>query len=79
MLITAFVLTLVGLLRRRLRGRTGQSAAPTAWRPAVRRAVGAARRAGIRVVREPLPALSAAVGVLALAVVGTQVVCGGTV
>ncbi|MFI8974093.1 hypothetical protein ACIGO9_14490 [Nocardia asteroides] len=79
MLITALVLALVGVIRGRLRGRTGQSAASRRPGSPVRRAVGALRRAGVRVLREPLPALSAAIGVLGLAVVGTHLVCGGAV
>ncbi|MFI5498165.1 hypothetical protein ACIA5E_03805 [Nocardia asteroides] len=79
MLITALVLALVGVIRGRLRGRTGKSAVSSRPERPVRRAAGALRRAGVRVLREPLPALSAAIGVLSLAVVGTHLVCGGAV
>ncbi len=80
MLITALVLTLVGLVRKRLRGAGGVEAGE---RPALRvqlaRVGEAVRRSAIRWVREPVPALSAAVAVLGLVVVGTHLACSGQV
>ncbi|MFD5178297.1 hypothetical protein ACFWM1_21000 [Nocardia sp. NPDC058379] len=81
MLITALVLTLVGVLRRSLRGRAPDEARSTERMPVrqrVERVASATRRAATRVVREPLPALSAAVAGLGLAVVGTHLACSGT-
>ncbi|MGY0499689.1 hypothetical protein ACWZHB_14490 [Nocardia sp. FBN12] len=80
MLITALVLTLIGVVRRKLRG---TAAAETTGRavPGLRleRFSDAVRRAATRLIREPLPALSAAVAVLGLAVVGTHLACSGQV
>ncbi|MEV0336202.1 hypothetical protein [Nocardia sp. NPDC050717] len=78
MLITALVLALIGVLRRGLGRRDG--AAPRAPRePRLRKAVTATRRGAIRLVREPVPVLSAAVAVFGLAVVGTHLLCAGSV
>ncbi|UGT56044.1 hypothetical protein [Nocardia asteroides] len=85
MLITALVLALAGLLRR-VRGRREAVAAPGVPRQrravaALRRqgrAVAAARRGAIRLVREPVPALSAAVTAFGLAIVGTHLLCAGS-
>lgn len=81
MLITALVLTLVGVVRRSLRGRRADDAETTErvlLSQRVERAVAATRRAATRVVREPLPALSVAVAALGLALVGTHLACAGS-
>ncbi|MFI1236077.1 hypothetical protein [Nocardia salmonicida] len=80
MLITALLLTLVGVVRRKLRG---QAAAQSTGGPALgvrlERVGDAIRRGATRLVREPAPALSVAVAVLGLAVVGTHLACAGQV
>jgi hypothetical protein len=80
MLITALALTLLGVVRRKFRGRADNE---TAARPAlgnrIERAGIAVRRGATRLVREPAPALSAAVTVLGLVVVGTHLACSGQV
>lgn len=75
MLITALVLALVGLLRRGARGESGD---PVQVGRRLDRLTAALRRAGERLIREPVPALSAVVAVLGLAVVGTHLACAGT-
>ncbi len=75
MLITALVLALVGLLRRGARGKPGD---PVPVGRRLDRLTAALRRAGERLIREPVPALSAVVAVLGLAVVGTHLACAGT-
>ncbi|MFC8381975.1 hypothetical protein [Nocardia sp. NPDC057272] len=80
MLITALVLALLGVVRRKLRGRADNE---TTGRPALGTRLGragvAVRRGATRLVREPAPALSAAVALLGLVVVGTHLACSGQV
>ncbi|MEU4647161.1 hypothetical protein [Nocardia fluminea] len=80
MVITALILTLLGAVRRRRRGRADTG---TAGRPALgsrlERAGVAVRRGATRLVRESAPALSAAVAALGLVVVGTHLACSGLV
>ncbi|PWV70368.1 hypothetical protein DFR69_11381 [Nocardia neocaledoniensis] len=75
MLITALVLALAGFLRRGRGRRADTATAPRA--PRVGRVVAAVRRGAVRLVREPMPALSAAVAVFGLAIVGTHLLCAG--
>ncbi|MEV0546193.1 hypothetical protein [Nocardia salmonicida] len=80
MLITALLLTLVGVVRRKLRGRAdAQSTRGSALWVRLERVGDAIRRGATRLVREPAPALSVAVAVLGLAVVGTHLACSGQV
>ncbi|MFD8101501.1 hypothetical protein ACFV24_18335 [Nocardia fluminea] len=80
MLITALVLTLLGVVRRKRRGRAdSETTGRAGLRSRLERAGGAVRRGATRLVREPAPALSAAVAVLGLVVVGTQLACSGQV
>lgn len=80
MLITALVLTLIGVVRRKLRGTGGAEATGrSVSRLQFERFGEAVRRGATRLIREPLPVLSAAVAVLGLAVVGTHLVCSGQV
>ncbi|MEV0075441.1 hypothetical protein AB0H58_03425 [Nocardia neocaledoniensis] len=76
MLITALVLALAGFLRRGRGRRAGAATAPRA--PRVGRAAATMRRVAVRLVREPLPALSAGVAVFGLAIVGTHLLCAGS-
>ncbi|MFF5032868.1 hypothetical protein [Nocardia salmonicida] len=80
MLIAALLLTLVGVVRRKLRGGTGTEATGgSALGVRLERVGDAVRRGATRLVREPAPALSVAVAVLGLAVVGTHLACSGQV
>ncbi|WP_194824912.1 hypothetical protein [Nocardia sp. XZ_19_231] len=80
MLITALLLTLVGVVRRKLRGRAGaESTGGSTLGIRLERVGDAVRRGATRLVREPAPALSVAVAVLGLAVVGTHLACAGQV
>jgi hypothetical protein len=80
MLITALVLTLLGVVRRKRRGRAdSETTGRAVLRSRLERAGRAVRRGAIRLVREPAPALSAAVAFLGLVVVGTQLACSGQV
>ncbi|MGS2804678.1 hypothetical protein [Nocardia sp. MW-W600-9] len=76
MLITALVLALVGVFRRRLRGVSGDPG-PVGRRLAV--VAAATRRAGERLLGEPVPALSAVVAVMGLTLVGSHLACSGMV
>lgn len=80
MLITALLLTVVGVVRRKLRGRAdGESTGGSALGIRLERVGDALRRGATRLLREPAPALSVAVAVLGLAVVGTHLACSGQV
>ncbi|MEV4155327.1 hypothetical protein AB0J48_20090 [Nocardia salmonicida] len=80
MLLTALLLTLVGVVRRKLRGRAdAESMAGPTLGSRLERVGDALRRGATRLVREPAPALSVAVAVLGLAVVGTHLACSGQV
>ncbi|MFD6396434.1 hypothetical protein [Nocardia sp. NPDC060249] len=80
MLITALVLTLLGVVRRKLRGRADtETAGRSTLGSRLERAGAAVRRGATRLVREPAPALSAAVAVLGLVIVGTHLACSGQV
>ncbi|MGW0634768.1 hypothetical protein [Nocardia salmonicida] len=80
MLITALLLTVVGVVRRKLRGRADvESTGGSALGIRLERVGYAIRRGATRLLREPAPALSVAVAVLGLAVVGTHLACSGQV
>ncbi|MEU4412371.1 hypothetical protein [Nocardia salmonicida] len=80
MLLTALLLTLVGVVRRKFRGRAdAESLAGPALGSRLERVGDALRRGATRLVRAPAPALSVAVAVLGLAVVGTHLACSGQV
>ncbi|MFD4351795.1 hypothetical protein ACFWPX_04520 [Nocardia sp. NPDC058518] len=80
MLITALFLTLLGVVRRKLRGRAGDEVTGrSAFGIQLERVGDVVRRGATRLVREPVPALSAAVAVLGLAVGGTHLACSGLV
>ncbi|WP_446222636.1 hypothetical protein ACTWPB_23025 [Nocardia sp. IBHARD005] len=80
MLITALLLTLLGVVRRKLRGRAGDEATGRSRLGIQLERVGdAMRRGATRLVREPIAALSVAVAVLGLAVGGTYLACSGLV
>ncbi|MEU4808826.1 hypothetical protein AB0H20_06470 [Nocardia fluminea] len=80
MLITALVLTLLGVLRRKRRGRADDETTGRAvLRSRLERAGGAVRCGAARLVREPAPAMSAAVAALGIVVVGTHLACSGLV
>ncbi|MGW6118599.1 hypothetical protein ACWFRF_06115 [Nocardia sp. NPDC055165] len=80
MLITALVLTLLGVVRRKFRGRAdGEPTGRPALGSRLERAGVAVRRGASRLMREPAPALSAVVAVLGLVVVGTHLACSGQV